>query len=143
MILNQIHLSGPLPLFLDKVKVTLLTLTTTQVHGGGSYTPSSKKRPPNQDTNLLPYHHKQGHTAQQSEGSVSQPKYLGATALQAIQILNTQTQAHNTSQPNITGLTEIGRINATPIDQAHPKDQVPKSLFHLPHNVLLTLDKAL
>lgn len=35
-------------------------------YGGGSYTPSSKKRPPNQDTNLLPYPQKQDHIAQQN-----------------------------------------------------------------------------
>lgn len=62
-------------------------------YGGGHYTPSSKKRLPNSDTHLLPHLQKQGHITLQNERPLAQPKYLSATALQAIQILNTQAGA--------------------------------------------------
>lgn len=106
-------------------------------YGGGYYTPSSKKRPPNSDTHLLPHPQKQGHITQPNERLSTQPKYLGATALQAIQILNTQAQ--NMAQFNTIGSTEVGRTNLIPTDAAqslglNPQTSLPPPLTQRPSN---------
>lgn len=94
-------------------------------YGGNSYTPSSKKRPSNADIRLSSHPYTQGHGSQPNGRSLSQPKYLGTTALQAIQLLSNQSQTLNMTQSNTSGPTEVGLTNVNPIDSKNHQGQNP------------------
>lgn len=76
-------------------------------YGGDPHTPSSK-RPPKVDTRFSTHPQTKGHTSQPNGKPLAQPKYLGATALQAIQLLNNQSQTPNLTQSSTSGPTDMG-----------------------------------
>lgn len=64
-------------------------------YGGGPYTPYSKKRPDNADKIAFDHAQRLGAPSTNGVRNIEQTKYMGPTAIQAPQILNTQALTHN------------------------------------------------